>query len=53
VIVKKETDSNEGERGEPGEPGHGSLLLNIGKTVFLIAVLVAAWFILENLIGCK
>jgi len=33
------------------EPQQGSLLLNIGKTVFLIVVLVAAWFILEKLIG--
>jgi hypothetical protein len=33
------------------EPQQGSLLLNIGKTVFLIVALVAAWFILEKLIG--
>jgi hypothetical protein len=50
VIVKKETDSNEGKQEGPGQ---GSLLLNIGKTVFLIVVLVAAWFILEKLIGHK
>jgi hypothetical protein len=35
---------------KPEEP-QGSLLMNIGKTVFLIVVLVAAWFILERLIG--
>lgn len=35
----------------PEEPQQGSLLLNIGKIVLLIAVLVAAWFILEKLIG--
>jgi hypothetical protein len=36
---------------KPEEPQQGSLLLNIGKIVFLIVVLVAAWFILEKLIG--
>jgi len=50
VIVKKETDNNEG-KGE--EPQQGSLLRNAGKTAFLIAVLVAAWFILEKIIGNK
>jgi len=38
------------KREKPEEP-QGSLLLNIGKTVFLIVVLVAAWFILEKIIG--
>jgi hypothetical protein len=33
------------------EPRQGSLLLNIGKMIFLIVVLVAAWFILEKLMG--
>jgi hypothetical protein len=41
--------NNEPEKQE--EPQEGSLLLNIGKTVFLVAVLVAAWFILEKLMG--
>ncbi len=47
MIVKKETDRNEGKQ----EPGQDNLWLNIGKTIFLIVVLVAAWFILEKLIG--
>ncbi len=34
-------------------PQEGSLWLNIGKIVFLVAVLVAAWFILERLMGGK
>jgi len=38
---------------EPEEPGEGNLLLNIGKTVFLVAVLVAAWFFLDWLMGSK
>jgi hypothetical protein len=37
----------------PEEPQHGNPWLNIGKLVFLIAVLVAAWFVLERLIGSK
>jgi hypothetical protein len=36
---------------KPEEPRQGSLMLNIGKMIFLIVVLVAAWFILEKLIG--
>ena len=35
------------------EPEEGSLWLNIGKIVLLIAVLVAAWFVLERLMGGK
>ena len=35
------------------EPQQGSLLLNIGKIIFLIAVLVAAWFILDWLVSGK
>lgn len=38
---------------KPGEPQQGNLWLNIGKIIFLIAVLVAAWFILDWLIGGK
>jgi hypothetical protein len=38
-------------------PGHGEgeghLLLNIGKVIFLVAALAAAWFVLEWLIGRK
>jgi len=48
MIVKKGTDRNGGQQEEPQQ---GSLLLNIGKTIFLIVVLVIAWFILEKLIG--
>ncbi len=33
--------------------GEGNLLLNIGKIVFLVAVLIAAWFLLEWLMGSK
>lgn len=47
--MKRETDTKEGTPEEP----QGSLLMNIGKTVFLVAVLVAAWFILEKLMGNK
>ncbi len=35
------------------EQGEGHFLLNIGKTVLLAAVLVAAWFVLEWLMGGK
>jgi hypothetical protein len=35
------------------EQEQGSAFLNIGKIVFLIAALVAAWFILEKLMGSK
>ncbi len=38
---------------KPGEQEQGSVLLNIGKIIFLIAALVAAWFILERLMGDK
>ncbi len=46
--MKKESDAKAGKQEEPQQ---GSLLLNIGKTIFLIVVLVAAWFILEKLMG--
>ena len=36
---------------EPEE--EGSAWKNIGKIIFLIAGLVAAWFILERLMGSK
>lgn len=45
----KHTPSGPEESGEE----EGSLLLNIGKIVFLVAVLVAAWFLLEWLMGRK
>ncbi len=35
----------------PDQPKEISIWLNIGKIVFLIAVLVAAWFVLEWLMG--
>lgn len=41
------------ESENPEEPRKGSLLLNIGKVIFLIAVLVTAWFILDWLISGK
>jgi hypothetical protein len=43
------------DRNEAPHPAEeeGSLWLNIGKTAFLIGVLVAAWFLLDWLIGGK
>ena len=41
---------------EPKEPNDGEAegaWKNIGKIIFLIAALVAAWFILERLMGSK
>ena len=35
------------------EEPKGNALLNVGKYIFLIAVLVAAWFVLEWLMGKK
>ncbi len=35
----------------PDRPQEASIWLNIGKIVFLVAVLVAAWFVLEWLMG--
>jgi len=35
------------------EQEHGSAIRNLGKIIFLIAVLVAAWFVLERLMGSK
>jgi len=35
------------------EQEQGSAIRNIGKILFLIAVLVAAWFVLERLMGSK
>jgi hypothetical protein len=40
-------------REEPEPQEQGSAFLNIGKIIFLITVLVAAWFILEKLMGSK
>jgi hypothetical protein len=37
----------------PEEPRESSLWLNIAKIVFLVAVLIAAWFILEWLMRGK
>ena len=34
-----------------GAPQEGGLSLNIAMVLFLIAVLIAAWFILDRLIG--
>ncbi|HEX9021268.1 MAG TPA: hypothetical protein VF903_08405 [Nitrospirota bacterium] len=38
------------EAGKEGE-GEGHLLLNIGKTALLVVILVAAWFLLDWLMG--
>jgi len=48
--MKKATGTNE-ER--PEGPQQGNPWLNIGKLILLIAVLVAAWFVLEWLMGGK
>ncbi len=37
----------------PEEEREGSLWLNIGKIILLVIVLVAAWFVLDWLIGGK
>lgn len=37
----------------PEEPENVSAWKNIGKIIFLSAVLVAAWFVLERLMGSK
>jgi hypothetical protein len=50
MIMKKATGIDE-ER--PEEPQQGNPWLNIGKIIFLIAALVAAWFVLERLMGSK
>jgi hypothetical protein len=47
---------NKGGNKEPEKPEEqeqGSAFVNIGKIIFLIAALVAAWFILEKLMGSK
>lgn len=36
---------------KPEEQHEGNLWLNIGKTLFLVVVLVAAWYILDWVIG--
>ena len=42
---------NQDKQKPPGsgdqQEGEGHFLLNAGKTVFLVAVLVAAWFLME------
>ena len=48
--MKKVVDE---ETKKPKEIEQGSALLNIAKIVFLIAALVAAWFVLERLLGSK
>lgn len=48
--MKKATGIGE-ER--PEEPQQGNPWLNIGKLIFLIAALAAAWFVLEWLMGGK
>jgi hypothetical protein len=37
----------------PEKPEHGSARLNIGRMIMLISALVAAWFVLEWLMGGK
>jgi hypothetical protein len=41
------------EQKRPDEQEAGSAWKNIGKILFLIAVLVAAWFVLERLMGSR
>jgi hypothetical protein len=41
------------EQKEPDEEEAGSAWKNIAKNLFLIAALVAAWFVLERLMGSK
>jgi len=41
------------EQKEPGEQEEGSAWKNIGKIILLIAILVAAWFVLERLMENK
>ena len=38
---------------EPDDRESESAWKNIGKIIFLIAALVAAWFVLERLMGSK
>ena len=38
---------------EPNDEEAGRAWNNIAKIIFLIAVLVAAWFVLERLMGSK
>jgi len=45
AMTQKEPDTPEEKQ--------GSFWMNIGKIAFLIAVLTAAWFVLERLIGQK
>jgi hypothetical protein len=48
VNGKKEIDKNEGNQEELQQD---SPKKNIARIVFLVAVLVAAWFILDKIIG--
>lgn len=41
------------EQNEPQGTEEPSAWKNIGKIIFLVAVLVAAWFVLEWLMGSK
>jgi len=50
MIMKKATGIDE-ER--PEGPQQGNPWVNIGKLILLIAVLVAAWFVLERVMGGK
>lgn len=40
-----------GAPNKPEEPREGRLWLNVGKIIFLVAVLVAAWYLLDRLTG--
>jgi hypothetical protein len=50
MVMKKATGNDEDR---PDELQQGNPWLNIGKIIFLIAALVAAWFVLERLMGSK
>ncbi|HUL00932.1 MAG TPA: hypothetical protein VLX29_08765 [Nitrospirota bacterium] len=41
------------ETKKPNGMEQGSAILNIGKIIFLITALVAAWFVLERFLGSK
>jgi hypothetical protein len=53
LLVFKGARTMSSEPHEPDDRESESAWKNIGKIIFLIAVLVAAWFVLERLMGSK
>ncbi len=43
----QDNNKSDGQQGE----GEGHLLLNVGKIIFLIAVLVAFWYFFDKWLG--